>query len=196
MKIGYVRVSTDDQDEEFQVLALEKAGCDLVKIDRGVSARTDPYTRPAFSEAMNLASAGDVLVVWRLDQLGRSQSSIIATIDSLKPRGIELRSLVESIDTTTAMGCGMWQIIGVFAELERRLIQERTKAGMAAAKSRGRHVGRPRALSDTQIQHAMAMVESGRQSISGIAALFGCNRKTVARSLKRAGSSAGREAHA
>ena len=185
MKIGYARVLTDEQEEALQVDALKKAGCNRVLIDHGTSGATDPYKRPAFQEAMAAANSGDVLMVWKLDRLGRSQASIIATIDSFKERGVEFVSLTEKIDTTSAMGRAVWQIIDVFAELERSLIVERTKAGMAAAKRRGKHVGRPRALSIEQIEHARIAIDAG-ETISGMASVLRVNRKTLSRALEAA----------
>lgn len=182
MKIGYARVSTDKQEETLQVDALNAAGCDRVFIDRGISGSTDPNRRPEFQKAMEVASKGDVLMVWKLDRLGRSQASIISTIDSFKPRGIDFVSITEKIDTTSAMGRAVWQIIGVFAELERGLIVERTKAGMAAARVRGKHIGRPRALNPEQIAHAKAQIANG-ETVSGTAALLGVNRSTLRRAL-------------
>ncbi len=185
MKIGYARVSTDEQEEALQVDALNAAGCDRVFIDRGISGSTDPHKRPEFSKAMEVANKGDVLTVWKLDRLGRSQASIIATIDGFKPLGIYLVSLTEQIDTTSPHGRAMWQIIGVFAELERGLIVERTKAGMAAARARGKHVGRPRALNPAQIEHAKTQIENGG-TVSGTACLLGVDRSTLRRALEAA----------
>jgi len=184
MKIGYARISTDEQDVALQVDALKAAGCTQVFIDRGVSGGTDPNKRPEFQKAMETASEGDVLMVWKLDRLGRSQASIISTIDSFKPRGIDFVSITEKIDTTSAMGRAVWQIIGVFAELERGLIVERTKAGMTAARLRGKHIGRPRALNPVQIKHAQVQIEKGA-TVSGTASLLGVNRSTLRRALGR-----------
>ena len=197
MKIGYARVSTEDQNLDLQREALTAAGCEFIHEDR-LSSAVNGTGRRGLVAALAGCGAGDVLVVWKLDRLGRSLFDLVELVETLRDKGAGLKALTghgATIDTTTANGRLIFGIFAALAEFERELIRERTKAGMAAARRRGKHVGRPRALTDAQVQHAMAMVESGRQSVSGMAVLYGCDRKTVERALKRAGSVAGR-AHA
>jgi DNA invertase Pin-like site-specific DNA recombinase len=148
MLIGYARVSTDDQNLSLQQDALEKAGCIKIYEDRlsGVKA-----ARPGFQKALEIARSGDVLVVWRLDRLGRSLKDLIQTMEMLEARGIELQSLCESIATTNSGGKLVFHLFGALAEFERHLIRERTQAGLKAARARGRLGGRPKALVVCQV---------------------------------------------
>lgn len=141
-KIGYMRVSDTDQSEALQQDALNKVGCDVLYCDHGVSgAKT---SRPAFDRMMNEIQTGDTLVVWKLDRLGRSTIHLLEILNDLNERKIHFHAITQGIDTTTAVGRMIFGQLAVFAEYERNLISERTKAGMAAAKARGVHVGRPR----------------------------------------------------
>jgi len=135
MKYGYARVSTDDQNPALQLAALKKAGCHKVYKDDGISGATTK--RPALLRCLEALEAGDTLIVWKLDRLGRSLRDLITMLDDLKQRGVKFRSLTEAIDTETPTGRAMWQMIGVLAELERSLITERTRAGVKAARRRG-----------------------------------------------------------
>jgi DNA invertase Pin-like site-specific DNA recombinase len=139
--IGYARVSTDEQDTALQLDALINAGCGTVFHDKASGASA---YRPALDDALKNLKPGDTLVAWRLDRLGRSLQQLIAIVTMLEQRRVGFRSLTEAIDTTTAGGRLLFHIMGALAEFERSLIAERTRAGMAAAKARGRHVGRPR----------------------------------------------------
>jgi DNA invertase Pin-like site-specific DNA recombinase len=142
--LGYARVSTDDQDLSLQIDALEKHGItkSLIFEDKLSGARTD---RPGLSKCLDALQSGDVLVVWRLDRLGRSMRHLIALVEDLRGRGVGFRSLNEgAIDTTSASGELIFNIFSALAQFERRLIQERTRAGLAAARARGRRGGRPR----------------------------------------------------
>lgn len=141
MLIGYARVSTDEQDTALQLDALINAGCGTVFHDKASGASA---YRPALDDALKNLKPGDTLVAWRLDRLGRSLQHLIAIVTMLEQRRVGFRSLTEAIDTTTAGGRLLFHIMGALAEFERSLIAERTRAGMAAAKARGRHVGRPR----------------------------------------------------
>jgi DNA invertase Pin-like site-specific DNA recombinase len=197
MKVGYARVSTGDQNLDLQRDALTAAGCEFIHEDRQ-SGAVNGAGRKGLADALAGCGAGDVLVVWKLDRLGRSLFDLVELVETLKDKGAGLKVLTghgATIDTTTGNGRLIFGIFTALAEFERELIRERTRAGMAAAKRRGKHVGRPRALTEAQVRHAMAMVESGRQSISSMAELFECDRKTVERALKRAGSTGG-SAHA
>ena len=141
-KIGYVRVSDQDQSEGLQIDALKAAGCAAIYRDHGVSgAKT---ARAGLDAALAMLSKGDTLVVWKLDRLGRSTIHLLQILDGLLERGIEFQAITQGIDTTTAVGRMIFGQLAVFAEYERSLISERTKAGMAAAKARGVHVGRPK----------------------------------------------------
>lgn len=135
MKIAYIRVSTTDQNTDLQHDALIKAGCEVFFEDKASGADRD---RPQLAACLASLKPGDTLVVWKLDRLARSLSHLIELIDGLHKNGVEFVSVMDVIDTRTAMGRAMFQITGVFAELERNVIRERTKAGIQAAKQRGK----------------------------------------------------------
>ena len=141
-KVGYVRVSDKDQTEALQVDALQAEGCELIYADHGVSG--GKVNRPALDDMMTELRAGDTLTVWKLDRLGRSTIHLLQILGDLQERGVEFHAVTQGIDTRTAVGRMIYGQLAVFAEYERNLISERTKAGMAAAKARGVHVGRPR----------------------------------------------------
>jgi DNA invertase Pin-like site-specific DNA recombinase len=143
MKIGYIRVSRDTKTTALQEDAMRAEQCERVFTDKMSGKRFD---RPEFLRMLDVARAGDVIVVWRLDRLGRSLKQLIETVTMLGERGIELRSLKEQIDTTTSTGKLMFHIIGAMAEFERDVIRERTQAGLEAARARGRRGGRPKAI--------------------------------------------------
>ena len=184
MNHGYARVSTDDQNPALQLAALKQAGCTSVFKDAGISGATTQ--RPALLRCLKTLEAGDTLIVWKLDRLGRSLRDLIHMLDDLKQRGIKFRSLTEAIDTETPTGRAMWQMIGVLAELERSLITERTRAGVKAAQGRGVKFGRKPKLTASQITHARTLIEQG-QPVSEVAPLLGVDRATVYRALQRGG---------
>lgn len=157
MKIGYAQVSTEDQNLDLQLQALEAAGCEIVFQDHGVSAVA--HKRPGLDEALAHLKPGDTLVIWKLDRACRSLRHALDLLEDLQSRNIDFLSLTDSIDTTTAMGKTMYQLRGVFSELERSLISERTKAGMAAARKRGKHLGRPPTLTNHQLAQAAAWTD-------------------------------------
>jgi DNA invertase Pin-like site-specific DNA recombinase len=142
MLIGYARVSTFEQTLDLQQDALTKAGCEQTFTDTISGSVAE---RPGLQNALLYLREGDTLVVWRLDRLGRSLKHLIDTITTLHERDIGFRSLTENIDTTTSSGKLIFHVFGALAEFERDLIRERTQAGLAAARARGRHGGRPRA---------------------------------------------------
>ncbi|MEP3346333.1 MAG: recombinase family protein [Litoreibacter sp.] len=144
-KIGYVRVSDTDQSEALQIDALKAAGCAVLYRDHGVSG--GKRARPALDRMMGKLKAGDTLTVWKLDRLGRSTIHLLSILEDLQQRGIHFHAITQGIDTSTAVGRMIFGQLAVFAEYERSLISERTKAGMAAAKARGVHVGRPKKTS-------------------------------------------------
>ena len=143
MIIGYIRVSRDKQTTLLQEDALKKEQCEQVFTDKMSGKRFD---RPRFLAMLAMARQGDVIVIWRLDRLGRSLKELIETVTMLRDRGIELRSIKENIDTTTPTGKLMFHIVGAMAEFERDIISERTLAGLEAARARGRKGGRPKAV--------------------------------------------------
>lgn len=179
MKIGYCRVSTDDQNPDMQLTALKRAGCKTIFTDKATGTHAK---RPELTKCLKALKAGDTLIVWKLDRLGRSLHDLITLLDDLKVRGVAFRSLTESIDTTTAPGRAMWQMIGILAELERSLIQERTKAGRAAAQARGVKMGRKPLLSAQQVNHARKLLEQGERSPK-VAQLLKVSRRTLYRAL-------------
>jgi DNA invertase Pin-like site-specific DNA recombinase len=179
MKIGYARVSTTDQNPALQLAALKRERCKRIFIDKASGASRK---RPQLDKCLKSLNAGDVLIVWKLDRLGRSLHDLITLLDDLKGQGIKFKSLTEAIDTETPTGRAMWQMVGVLAELERSLIQERTKAGREAAKRRGVKLGRPRKLSLQQVAHAKKLLETG-ESPAHVAHLLKVARSTLYASL-------------
>lgn len=179
VNIGYARVPTDDQNLDLQRNALNAAGCTHVFEDQasGMAVR-----RPGLDQALIKLAAGDILVVWRLDRLGRSLPHLIETIRRIVEKGAGFRSLTESIDTTTAGGRLYFHMMGALAEFERTLIIERTRAGIKAAKARGVDVGRKPALTPAQINHARQLVEQG-ESPSAVARSMKIGRSTLYRAL-------------
>jgi DNA invertase Pin-like site-specific DNA recombinase len=180
MKYGYARVSTGDQNPALQLAALKKAGCKTVFNDEGISGAVS--NRPALSRCLKKLDEGDVLVVWKLDRLGRSLRDLIIMLDDLRGRGVRFQSLTESIDTETATGRAMWQLVGVLAELERSLICERTRAGIVAARARGVKFGRKRKLSRLQVDHARKLIQEGHRR-EEVANLLNVNRTTLYRAM-------------
>jgi len=156
--IGYARVSTPDQKLSLQHDALERAGCERVFDDQASGARTD---RPGLADALAYLRAGDTLVVWKLDRLGRSMSHLIEKIGELAARGIGFRSLTENIDTTTPGGMLVFNIFGSLAQFERDLIRERTQAGLRAARERGSKGGRRPVVTPDKLRKARAHIAAG-----------------------------------
>jgi DNA invertase Pin-like site-specific DNA recombinase len=171
MIIGYARVSTLDQNLELQRDALEKAGCEQVFEDHVSGARME---RPGWEKAQAVLRKGDTFVVWRLDRLGRSLKHLIDTVNELDARGIGFKSLNESIDTTTPGGRLVFPMFGALAEFERELIRERTHAGLAAARTRGRKGGRPRKLAPRRVATARTFLGDGKYSVTEVAEMLGC----------------------
>ncbi|MCV9910388.1 recombinase family protein [Brucella sp. HL-2] len=156
-KVGYARVSTEEQKVDLQLNALKLAGCEQIFMDEGVSgAKVD---RAGLKKALASLQPGDTLVVWRLDRLGRSLINLVGLMSELGNRGVEFHSVMENIDTCSAGGRLVFHLMAALAEFERSLISERTKAGMEAAKLRGIHVGRPRRAKPIQ---GVAAVKAAR----------------------------------
>lgn len=179
-RVGYARVSTDDQNLDLQINALRTAGCDVIFQDQGLSGLA--LRRPGLEEALLSLSAGDVLIVWRLDRLGRSLIDLLGTIEKLHIREVGFRSLTETIDTTNATGRLMFQIMGALAEFERSLIAERTRAGLNAAKQRGVRLGRPSLVNPEQLERARMLSSQGTKQ-RDIALALGISPSTVSRIL-------------
>jgi DNA invertase Pin-like site-specific DNA recombinase len=188
MKIGYARISSTEQSLALQRDALTAARCADVFEDKGVSGVA--VRRPGLDAALARMGTGDVLVVWKLDRLGRSLPHLIETVRLLGERGIGFASLSETIDTTTAGGTVIFHFMGALAEFERALIRERVTAGIAAARKRGKHVGRPPKLSPEQIAHARDAIDSGMETPAGMAGLLGVAHSTLWRSMRRLGANA------
>lgn len=178
MKIGYARISTQDQSVNLQRDALTAAGCEKIFEDVASGAKSE---RAGLAEAVEFARAGDTLVVWKLDRLGRSLKHLIETVNQLQEKGIGFASLQENIDTTTSGGKLIFHVFGALAEFERELIRERTQAGLKAARARGRKGGRKEKLTPKQIEQAKAMVSDPNISISSICETLKISKPTLYR---------------
>jgi DNA invertase Pin-like site-specific DNA recombinase len=182
VQIGYTRVSTHDQNMNSQIDALKNAGCTKIykEIVSGIKSE-----KKALEEALEYLRSGDTLVVWRLDRLGRSLAGLIQLMNVLENRGIGFKSLAESIDTTTPTGKFFFHITGAFAELERNLIRERTKAGLISARSRGKNGGRPRTLDNDTLKMAFHLYKENTIPVGSICTKFGITKRTFYRYLER-----------
>jgi len=181
MKIGYARVSTEDQNLDLQLIALKSAGCDHVFADYGVSGKG--FDRPGLQNAIDALNSGDVLIVWRLDRLGRSLPKLIQFVEDVGLRGAQFQSLNENIDTSSSGGRLIFHIMGALAEFERTLISERTRAGMSAARLRGVHVGRRSSLDPQKVLEAQIAIESGEDAAE-VARRYCVTSRTLRRHLK------------
>jgi DNA invertase Pin-like site-specific DNA recombinase len=186
MLIGYARVSTNDQTLDLQLDALKTAGCDPQHIyqDTASGAKTSTE-RPGLTDALSHLRAGDTLVVWRLDRLGRTLKQLIELINDLNSKGVGFKSLQENIDTTTSGGKLIFHIFGALAEFEREVIRERTNAGLTAARARGRLGGRPKAISDPKkLALLYSLYDSRQHSVEAICETVGISRATLYKYLK------------
>ena len=181
MNIGYCRVSTQDQNLELQLDELKKAGCEKIFQDVASGSK---YEREGLQDAIAFAREGDCVVVWKLDRLSRSLRHLIDTVNQLKERGIGLRVLTQNLDTTTPSGTLVFHIFGALAEFERLLIKERTNAGLAAARARGRVGGRPKAMDEKKIQIAQSLYVDGKTTVSEICDTLNVSKATLYRNLK------------
>lgn len=181
MLIGYARVSTADQYLRMQEDALKGAGCEEIFTDVASGAKT---ARPGLHTALSHLRKGDILVVWKLDRLGRSLAHLIQTIKELNDKGIGFKCLQESIDTTTSGGQLIFHIFGALAEFERQLIRERTQAGLKAARARGRLGGRPPVLSKRDVTKLNNLYNKGEFSVKDICKLFNITKPTLYRYVK------------
>ncbi len=182
MLIGYARVSTEDQSLELQLDALSQAGAGKVFTDKISAIKT----RPGLDEALAYARESDVLVVWKLDRLGRTVKGLIDLVETLQKRGVEFRSLTDGIDTSTAAGRFFFHVMAALAEMERELIRERTNAGLAAARARGRQGGRRPKMTSSKITAARQLLDAGRPA-QEVADNLGVSRATLYRSLTKTG---------
>lgn len=184
MKIGYSRVSTQEQNEALQVDALKDAGCEKVFTDTMTGSK---FERDGLDEALAYLRSGDTLIVWKLDRLGRSLQHLITTLNSLQEREIGFISLTENIDTTTPGGKLIFHVMGALAEFEHDLIRERTNAGLAAARARGRVGGRPRRLATHgKVVLAQRLFADPNHSIPEICSMLGISRSTLYRYVREA----------
>lgn len=179
--LGYARVSTVDQNAELQISALEDAGCLKVYADHGVSGTQ--AKRPELNKLLENVRAGDELVVWKLDRLGRNTRNLLELVDGLEARGVHFRSLTEGIATTGPMGKAMLTIMSAFAQLERDQLAERTRAGLAAAAARGRKGGRPGVTSESEKVRQAGQYRTAGLTPPEIGKLLGVSRATVYRYL-------------
>lgn len=185
MLVGYARVSTQDQNTALQLDALKAAGCEKLFVEKASGASRD---RPELKAAVDYVRSGDTLVVWKLDRLARSLRQLIDTVAMLEERGIGLRSLTEAIDTTTAGGRLVFHIFGSLAEFERGVIRERTKAGLSAARARGRVGGRPVKLTGDDLKAAKALLGDPTITVADVAKRLGVSPATLYRHLPAARS--------
>src|SRR5438309_11667183 len=175
MQIGYARISTDEQTLALQEDALHQAGCERLFRDVASGAKAE---RPGLSKALEQLRAGDTLVVWRLDRLGRSLRHLIDTLTALDTRGVGFKSLTEQIDTTTPGGKLIFHVFGALAEFERDLIRERTNAGLAAARARGKKGGRPKAMDQKKAELARKLYRDETNTIDDILQILNIGKTT------------------
>ena len=183
MLIGYARVSTNEQNLDLQRDALGKAGCERIYVEQASGSKS---SRPELGKIIEMLREGDTLVVWRLDRLGRSLKHLIELVTELEESGIGFRSLTESMDTTTNNGKLIFHIFGALAEFERNLIRERTQAGLAAARARGRKGGRPPALDGKKREMAVKLYNSKEHSVREICQTMGISRPTLYSYVRKA----------
>lgn len=176
MLIGYMRVSTGEQTLDLQRDGLERAGCERVYDDVCSGRVTE---RPGLAKALDIARDGDTLVVWKLDRIGRSLTHVVGLVSDLQKRGVGLKVLTGDVDTTTTTGRLVFGIFATLAEFERDLIHERTMAGLAAARARGRAGGRPRVMTKQKLKAAMAMMADRDNVARDVAAQLGVSLSTL-----------------
>jgi DNA invertase Pin-like site-specific DNA recombinase len=179
--IGYARVSTSEQHLDLQIEALTAAGAAKIFADQGVSGTL--ASRPQLDAALTYLREGDVFLVWKLDRLGRNVRQVLDLLEGMRTRGVEFRSLTEGLQTTGPMGQAMVTIMAAFAELERNMLVERTKAGLEAARKKGRLGGRPRKLTEQKLAIARTLYGAGKHTVGEIAATLGVSEATVYRYL-------------
>ena len=178
--IGYARVSTEDQDTRLQLDALTDAGCERIYQEVVSGSNRE---RPQLAKCLDALRHGDTLTVWRLDRLGRSLKDLVGMVSDLEARGVAFSSLNEAIDTGSAGGKLIFHVFAALAEFERSLIRERTRAGLAAARARGRKGGRPRKMSPDQVRKAKAMLLDPYMTKGEVARRFKVTRMTLNKAL-------------
>ena len=183
MYIGYSRVSTNEQNTDLQIDALKSSGCEKIFEEKASGAQRD---RPELKSALEYARKGDCIVVWKLDRLARSLKQLIETVEDLEMRGIGFKSITESIDTSTSSGRLIFHIFASLAEFERNIIRDRTRAGLDAAKSRGRLGGRPSKLSDKDIEVAKTLLKNHDITVAKVAKKMGVSFATLYRYIPKA----------
>lgn len=181
MKLGYARVSTSDQDTSAQHAALVAAGCERVFVEIASGGRWD---RPELHRLLDHLRPGDTLVVWKLDRLSRSLKDLLLLLERIDRAGGAFQSLTENVDTSTAAGRMLMQLLGTFGEFERSMLRERTQAGLQAARAAGRAGGRPRVLSEVQEREIASLLAAGRTAADA-ARLVGVSRSTISRLQNR-----------
>lgn len=179
MFLGYARVSTDDQNLDLQLDALKAAGCEQMFTDKVSGASK---SREGLEEALKYARDGDVLVVWKLDRLGRTVKGLVELVEGIQARGVQFKSITDGIDTSTTAGRFFFHVMAALAEMERELIRERTNAGLSAARARGRLGGRKPKMDELKITAARKLLDAGMSSVE-VARNLGISRATLYRSL-------------
>ena len=185
MKIGYARVSTVERNLDLQIDALKKEGCEKIISDEVSGSVAD---RPGLIKLKELLRNGDTLVVWRLDRLGRTLKHLIEWVNELDEQGISFKSLQETIDTNSSSGKLIFHIFGALSEFERNLIRERSRAGLEAARVRGKQGGRPKKLSKDKRQLTVDLYEGKKHSIKQICDMTGISKPTLYKYIREAGS--------
>ena len=185
MLLGYARVSTDDQNLDLQRDALTAAGCERTFEDMASGAKAD---RIGLAAMMMMLRAGDTVVIWRLDRLGRSLKNLIELVERFEVAKVGLRSLQENIDTTSSGGRLVFHLFGALAEFERNLVRERTLAGLAAARTRGRMGGRPKRLAPAKLALALRLHHEDKHTIKEICQMMGISKSTLYNYLAKADS--------
>lgn len=183
MLIGYARVSKGkEQDTAAQLEALKKAGCEIIFEESASGARWD---RPELKRMIDQLRAGDTVIVWKLDRLTRSLMDMLTLIEKFEAKEAGFKSLTEHIDTTTPSGRMMMQMLGSFAEFEREMIRERTKAGLDQARKRGVKLGKPFKLTEDQRSEILEILRAGDKTAASIAKTYNVNRSTISRMRKQ-----------
>jgi len=191
-RIGYARVSTDDQKLDLQRDALTKAGCEIIYEECRSGRNTE---RPELEQCLKALREGDTLVVWRLDRLGRSLSDLVQIIGRLEQRHISFESITEKIETGSATGKLIFHVFAALSEFERNLIRERTAAGLKAARARGRNGGRPRALSEKQVREIRLLLSDPETRVQDVAQRYRVSRTTIYKYLSASAATAGTSAN-
>ena len=179
MKFGYVRTSTDQQNMELQIEAIKASGVDDRNIyrDQMSGSKRD---RPHLNKLLGTLRGGDTLVIWKFDRLARSMHDLLEITDKLNEKGVQFKSITEDVDTNSPMGKFAFHLLGALGQFERELIKERINAGIANARAKGKHMGRPRTLTDEKVKVAQDMRKDGR-GVMEIARVLGCSRHAIYR---------------